>query len=396
MKRAAFFAVFAATFAISAFAYDFGLVLDQGCAFNQDANSYSGSFAPWFSWELNEKVQLYFSGNFDISSEREDWQPPLLFEIGRFEMNYLLAPGKLLNAGRIRYSDGSGLVASGLFDGAGVNFDWRIGRVSLGGYYTGLLYKETAQITMTGEDALDYYAPWGAGDGGRYFAPSRLFAVLGYDIPGLLFALDTLSLEAIFQFDVSAHDEPLHSQYLEAGYSFSPIRRFQFDVGVIVEGMESNAAGFQAAFAGYGDAMMDVPGSLNDRFSVGIRSSSGNTSDTVTAFNPINGHSGGMVFAPKFSSITVISGTYEARLLETLSFDFAVRGFLRTDKTSVGGAEIDSDSSGLGAECYGSVIWAPMDDISCTLGGGAFFPGQAFAGETPVKWNISVGLILSL
>jgi hypothetical protein len=223
-----------------------------------------------------------------------------------------------------------------------------------------------------------------------------LFATLGWDVPGLLFALDTLSLEAIFQFDVSAHDEPLHSQYIEVGYTLFPIRRFQFDLGVIVEGMESSAAGFQAAFAGYADVKLDFPGSLNDRLSIGARSSSGKVNDAVTAFNPINGHSGGMIFTPKFSSIAIISSTYEARLFEPLSFDFATRYFLRTDKTGVGGAEIDSDSPYLGTECYSSLIWAPMDDISLTLGGGAFFPGKAFASETPVKWSISLGLILSL
>ncbi|AEF85365.1 hypothetical protein TREPR_0112 [Treponema primitia ZAS-2] len=398
MKRLVFFALFAAIFSASAFSYDFGLVLDQGGKFSDDVNSYSAGFVPWFSWGTNEKLQLYFSGNLTIKYEGDDWHRPLpLFEIGRFEADYMLAPGTALKAGRIAYGDSSGLVASGLFDGVNGNLDWRLGRLFLGAYYTGLLYKETAEITMTGEDSFDYYAPWDADDMGSYFAPRRLLATLRYDIPGILGALNNLSLETIFQFDVSAHDNPLHSQYIEVGYALFPIRYFQVDLGLIVEGMESKAKNFQAAFAGYADVKMDIPGSLKDRFSLGIRVSSGKANDTVTAFNPINGNSMGMVFAPKFSSITVISGIYEARLLETLSLDFEARYFLRTDTSNTGyGGIIDSDSPGLGAEFYNSFIWAPLDDISCTLGGGVFFPGKAFASKTPVKWNISMGLILSL
>jgi hypothetical protein len=52
----------------------------------------------------------------------------------------------------------------------------------------------------------------------------------------------------------------------------------------------------------------------------------------------------------------------------------------------------------LGGELFGMFVWAPVSDFVINIGGGAFFPGagNVFTAETPIRWKISAGIILSL
>jgi hypothetical protein len=95
---------------------------------------------------------------------------------------------------------------------------------------------------------------------------------------------------------------------------------------------------------------------------------------------------------------------YKARFHETLSLDTGVRYFMRTDTESYGeipeantGEDANAESVFYGGEVYASVVWAPLDDITVMLGGGAFFPGwgNVFDSGTGPDWKITTGLILS-
>jgi hypothetical protein len=52
----------------------------------------------------------------------------------------------------------------------------------------------------------------------------------------------------------------------------------------------------------------------------------------------------------------------------------------------------------MGGELYGTLLWAPVEDLMVTLGGGAFFPawGDVFVPNVPVRWKASAGFIFSL
>jgi hypothetical protein len=101
------------------------------------------------------------------------------------------------------------------------------------------------------------------------------------------------------------------------------------------------------------------------------------------------------------SSLARIYLGYRARLHETLSLDTGMRYFIRTDTESAG--EIWRTTAAkdaavfYGAEACASVIWAPLDDITVTLGGGAFFPGlgNVFGSGAGIGWKLTAGLILS-
>lgn len=398
MKRLLFFLLIG-SFTVSSYAVDFGLLAEQTAELDQDTTvSYTARLTPWFSSGINEKVQLYFSGSAVFEYEDDTWRPLPLFELSRFEIIYRPVQGTLIEAGRIRFSDVSGLIASGLFDGLSGELPLGPGRLNLGVYYTGLLYKETAEIAMTAEDLVDYGKTWDWDDLGAYFAPKRAIANATYTIPGILGPLNNLSLEGIAQLDVSSHDNLLQSQYFEIKYDFFPLQKLEAGLGAILEGVEYADEPFRAAFAGFADTRIYLPGFVNQSISLGAAFSSGNWNQTFGGFTPINGHPRGMVFTPKFSSLAVFTIGHKARLHETLSTDIAARYFMRTDTDSF---YVDSDAGSdayfLGAELFGSVLWAPLDDVSLTLGGGAFFPkaGNVFASDMPVQWKLSTGLILS-
>jgi hypothetical protein len=52
----------------------------------------------------------------------------------------------------------------------------------------------------------------------------------------------------------------------------------------------------------------------------------------------------------------------------------------------------------MGGELYGTLLWAPVEDLMITLAGGAFFPawGDVFVTDAPVRWKASAGFIFSL
>jgi hypothetical protein len=400
MKRpAAFFAIILCC-AVSVFGLDFGLLLDQRLEINQDDLSYTGSAGPWFSAGISEKLQFYLSGNIAFKYTEETWDKPFsLLELSRLELDFRPVSRALIKAGRFAFSDSSGMIASGSFDGLYGELRTALGRVSTGAWYTGLLYKETAKITMTGGDLVDYNAPR---DGvNSYFAPRRLLADLRWDIPGIFGPLNVLTLEGVAQFDLPDHGDTLHSQYLEIKYEFVPAPGLQITAGAIAEALEDGAGEYGIAFAALAETAVRLPGLISQRLSLGANFSSGNRDETFTAFVPLSGHPAGVLFTPAMSSLARIYLGYRARLHEALSLDTGLRYFMRTGTESPGeisGADaVEAAAVFYGGEAYASVLWAPLDDITIMLGGGAFFPGlgNVFDSATPVSWKFTTGLVLS-
>ncbi|MDR2185469.1 MAG: hypothetical protein LBO80_07375 [Treponema sp.] len=371
---------------VSAFGVDFGVTLDQRLEYNQDGQLYTGSTGPWLSAGISEKVQFYLSGNIAINYAQKAWDKPLpLPELSRLELNYRPESQTLIKAGRFVFNDSSGMIASGAFDGLYGEMQTTLGRVSAGLWYTGLLYRETAKIIMTGSDSIDYSAPWDGID--TYFAPRRLLADIRWDIPGILGPLNVLTLEGLAQFDLSDHEDTLHSQYLEVQYAIVPVPGLQVSLGGIMEVLEDGAGEYGIAFAALAETGIRLPGLISHRLFLGGNFSSGNRNDRLIAFVPLSGHPAGSLFTQTMSSLGRIHLGYKARLHETLSLDTGVRCFMRTG----------SEALFYGGEIYASLLWAPLDDIAVTLGGGAFFPrrGNVFdSGTDPVR-KIVAGIVLS-
>jgi hypothetical protein len=271
-------------------------------------------------------------------------------------------------------------------------------RLSAGAFYTGLLYKKTAYIVMSPGDYTDYY------DGDVYFASRRLVISAGWEIPALFNTEGKLDAGLVAQFDLNKPDDQLegdgkiHSQYALAKFTLPFLDYYNAEFGALL-GMteEDQEPGFCFAFSG-GLAWL-LPGGVNDRLSLNMALSSGSWSDAARAFHPINTITQGKVLRPNLSGLALVEGAYAVRLRQFLSADLQAAYFFRTDAHTYDDPDLDGASRSplLGGEISGGLTWAPVSDISASLGGGVFFPrlGKSFATDASPRWRISLETIIS-
>ena len=377
------------------FSYDFGLLMDQRFEADNESFVYYPIFVPWFSWNGDNGMSIYLSGILSLkhkssyggAGENDGWgYPVLLPEISRFCFMYRPNQNLFVEAGRIIYSDCMGMTAYGLFDGVRAETGLPVGSLSAGLFFTGLLYKETAQIMMTEADAANFV------ERDNYFASNRFFANVRYDMPLYNMPLSEyymLSLEALFQFDLNGEKEVLHSQYGKAMIEFYPQDKASVAVGALFEVMESND-GVSAAFGALARFRMALPTSFDSGLRVTGKFSSGPSSDSSYGFTPVSSPAQGIVFPETISGLAMISADYTARITQTLLADAALLYFIRTYNDSL------TEGNIYGCEIQASLAWQPLDDLRMTLGSGAFLPamGNVYT-NTQALWKIKASLILS-
>jgi hypothetical protein len=392
----------------SAGALDFGLAVTQGLkASNETGDAslvYTPVLTPWVSGPLGERFNLYLSGKtgFEYRAYFADdsafaWRDPAaLPELDRAELTWRFSPARFLTLGRQRFRDPSGFAASGLFDGISGSLSAGGSRFSAGAWYTGLLYKDTADIIMTGRDLLDYQKPFALDEG--YFASRRVLVSGEWDNPGLSPA-SSLVLGFLAQFDVNGDDDTFHSQYFSARYGLYLSGGFGLE-GTAALGAGETADEAGVFFAGALGLAWTPPGALNQRLSLRALYSSPSENDAVWSFMPVNSLPQGQVFSPPVTGLSVIRGAYTLRPFPLLSLEAEGSYFIRTDTVSLRDREPDKlkeEGYMLGGELYGTVAWTPLPDVAVSMGGGAFFPrlGNAFTDETAVRWKTALGLTLS-
>jgi hypothetical protein len=410
----------------SAHAFDFGLGLRQTAGYantSGDGNAayldYTGTYTPWFTLDLGRTARTYLSAQVSTVYNGERWtpaNPAVLPELERFEIEWRPASALYVEAGRLSFQDPLGIVAAGLFDGVGAGVVLGAARVSIGAYYTGFLYKESARVLMTPGDRAAYLDPFDYADMGTYFASRRVLASLTAEFADLT-PRSSLTVNALAQFDVNpagGNDSDdagrLHTQYLTARYTFQPLTALTLSaaaVGGLVENCGAGAAYAAANTTGYtrgqfaaaAGADWQVPGDLRDLLHGEVRWASGALNTNVAAFAPVTAAAQGQVFRPLLSGLVTASGTYTARLYPSVSASAAGTYFIRTDAETLAGEEYPPSAARLlGGELYGTVTWAPASDLTVTAGGGAFFPGlgDAFASNAAVRWKVSAGFSFSL
>jgi hypothetical protein len=392
-------------------ALDFGLVLSQdaraaGEASGSGAFAYAPTLSPWVSGPLGQRFNIYLSGKvgFELAqplgedSSGLSWRDPAaLPELNRSELVWLVSPVLYLTLGRQHFEDPAGFVASGLFDGLSGSFSAGGGRFSAGAYYTGLLFRDQADIIMTGRDLEDYEKPLALD--GRYFASRRIVATLGWENPGFN-ASSSLALGILAQFDANGGEDRLHSQYLSARYGLRHPLGFTAE-GAAALGMGENLDGdIRVFFAGALGGSWAPPGSLGSRLSLRLMYSSPAANGRLGAFAPVNILPQGRVFEPGIMGLSTIRAAYALQPLPPLSLGVEASYFIRTDTRSFVDQEPDKlqgEGYCFGGEVYGAAAWTPLPDLALSFGGGAFFPGlgNAFDGATEIRWKAVLGLILS-
>jgi hypothetical protein len=334
---------------------------------------------------LSLKYNNYDDGISDNDGLRE---PVVLPELSRFSFAYRAGQRYSIEAGRVVYADVLGHIASGLFDGLRFQTATPIGGVSAGAYYTGLLYKETAKILMTANDAAQYGKPVENFD--DYCASKRIFAAVRLDIPVMEY--HNSSFEVLAQFDMNDNEEKLHSQYAQAVIEIFTQENMKISGGFIFETMENGGGDFAAAYGALAAFETEMPGSLNDNLKFTAKFSSGPVNETFPGFVPLTTITQGMVFPGTFSGLWQAKINYTVRLLPSLFAETNISYFGRTY------SEADSGGNLYGGEIRASLAWQPLEDIRATLDCGVFMPGtgNAYPAGTGTTWKINVGLLLSL
>ncbi|MCL2411452.1 MAG: hypothetical protein FWC97_07390, partial [Treponema sp.] len=260
---------FAAPFAVPLAAQDFGLLLNQygsfghidGAAAGENQFEYRIGIVPRFSVNFNDNSSLFISAG--VSASRSD-DFDIIPELLRTEFSW--SSGHLgLNIGRIPYADPLGFIANGLFDGIQFTHTSQAGRFGFGAWYTGFLFKDTANITMTQADQLLYAAPFDINNfADTYFASSRLLASISYEN---LAIADFMRLNAavVGQFDLNDADETLNTQYLILRLGL-PVNNVFFQLGGSLAAMQSDGS-FNLAFSGEFGLYWTIPSGLGNRLS---------------------------------------------------------------------------------------------------------------------------------
>jgi hypothetical protein len=389
--------------AFSLSALDFGLLLDQtigtGGADNSSAADgvyYSGTFVPWLSMPLDslrKGTRLFLSAGF--TEEYANKNTSFLPEILRVELTFPVGEGMELIAGRMQYADPLGFIAAGLFDGARFSFAAEnIGTFGVGAWYTGLLCKKSAQITMTEKEwvsfntELDYEK-----FAGTYFAPSRFLFALDWDNPYLT---EWLRLKAALlgQFDLSG-DNTYNSQYLTVKAAV-PIKSFVFDFGGCIE-LAQAADKNNISLIGEMCIAWMPPTPIRDKLSLTGQFSSGTLDDIpLVAFVPVTTVTQGNILKANISGLSTICLDYTARLHENLSLNVSSTYFFLNDPVTYKGLPGGKGGPPLGNEFFGRLIWAPFSDLQFNLGGGVFLPSMGKADKTAGPlWRVELNAIIA-
>jgi hypothetical protein len=394
-----------AAFPGQAYAFDYGLIISTEPGYSSPEGEgffFNNSLSPWLSAPLGSKAKLYLSLKASLDYERKEWDLPMLLELGRTEFTYRLSPAISFALGRQNFKDSAGLIADGLYDGLSGSFVLGKTRLSAGAYYTGFLYKETAEILMTGNDYALYSRKLDYSDfSDTYFASRSIVAAVRSEFPDLI-SKSLLAFDVIAQFDLNTIDDDsltpqkINSQYIEAQYLYELTPAINLHA-VIAAGLAELDDTVETknlfSFAAKGGADWKPPTALRDLLAVQLTyaSSAGTGADSKTgSFTPVNNVTAGEIYTPAIAGTLSIQGKYSVRLLETLSAEGSAFYFINTAP--------DIDSRLLGGELFGNLIWAPDPDIRLNLKGGAFFPqlGNALPSDESIRWQIGLGLTISL
>jgi len=391
------------TFSLHAF--DFGLVFSQDAetdvpAFDFERTGFyiKGVLTPRFTARLGGKGSLYVSAAVSYEADPSDETDSftVIPELTRTDVNFNFGIINL-NAGRMFYGDPLGITADGLFDGALVSVVTRFGNIRAGAWYTGLLYRDRAKITMTsdemesGGEKVDY-----ENFADTYFAPSRVLAAVEYDHPSLAGFLG-LKASILAQFDAGGGN--LNSQYLTAALSV-PLKSVIFDLGGCFELIEYDGKVTPAFAADIGLTFV-LPTKLEKHIKLSWRYSSGVSEDeTVGAFLPLTTVPQGEIVEAKLSGLSLLSLGFTGRLAKPLSAEAAFTYFIRNDLGTYRYypvTEGDSEGFFLGAEIYGRLVWNITPGIRLNFGTGVFIPalGDAMP-EADILWRVKLNMVFSI
>jgi hypothetical protein len=369
-------------------ALDAGLLLDQSVTVKgteAGEGEYTGALIPYLSGLLGDAGEFILSVSMSYRNDAWIFVPELL----RTEITLRFGMGEF-TFGRIPYRDPLGIIAEGFFDGTQASLNTTAGTFSVGGWYTGGIYKKRASITMTDEEMRDYDDFYYT-----YFAPSRVFSALSWEHPSLGGLVD-IKLSGMGQVDLSGAG--LNSQYFSTKIAV-PFSYFVFDVGGCF-GMVEHLNEFKMSMAAEMGLTLMLPTRLENHISLRGRFSSGVIEgSSIGAFLPITTIPQGDLLEAKLSGLSLLSLRYLSRQHRILSTEITASYFIRSDlETYTDYPVIGAGSGGyfLGPEFFSRFFCNLTSEIRLGLGAGVFLPmlGNA-APEAGLHWRVEANMLFS-
>ena len=371
-------------------AVDFGLVANVFSGYGNTESVDEATFEfkadlwPRLSFLIGDNGEFFMSAGISFADSEPALVPALL------RTDFTMRFGNSgIRAGRMNYSDPLSFIASGLFDGIQLFSNSPSGRFSAGVWYTGFLYKNTAEITMTEDDQESFVVPLDLNDFNTYFAPKRMFTALEWSHPSLGEML-SINVTAIGQIDFTG--AAYNNMYLLAKAG-KPVNNFIFEFGggleIVMESSESEKP-VKLAFAGDAGLSWILPTNIFSRLSLTGKIASWQMENDISEFTPITTVYYGEILKHKMSGLTVLSLNYSARLNEAFGTSLTASCFYRYDEDS-------EELRGPGTEITGRLIWSPLSDLQLNLGGGAYLPALSNTGTSDKsRWFVGLSAILSI
>jgi len=376
------------------FGVDFGLLTGGYAAYLNSGFEYEARIIPRLSIPTGENGDFLLTAGMSVGKDDDNkfyYTPELLRT-----MLALRFGGTGITVGRMPYADPLGVIADGLFDGAQFYYAGSAGTISAGAWYTGFLYKKTANIIMTAKDQNVWYAALDYGDfANTYFAPKRAIASIDWEHPSVG---DFMRLNAAItgQYDLEDKD-PYHSQYVTLKAAI-PVKSWLIELGGSFEIAEADKLHF--AWAGDFGLSWALPTTFDSRLSLTGHIFSGRINDQMGAFVPITTKYFGNVFKEKLSGMSALGINYTARFVQSLGASISAQHFVRNDLGTYTGYPIPTKGSGnyfLGTEFFARLVFSPVSDLQFNLGGGSFLPslGNVGTDQDPL-WRVEMAVILAL
>ena len=386
-------------------AQDFGVLVDQSVDFNMNGLNvdnwqfnYSGSIIPYFSSLIGGNSELIIAAAFSYCVEPWFYIPELLLTELTMRLNR-----SEIKLGRMEYEDPLGMIASGYFDGALFSFDTNGGTFSIGGLYTGYLFKTRAAITMTKDEEKYSHEMYSFDDfQNTYFAPARLLSSLNWKHPSIGGFLD-VKFSLLGQFDFTGAN--LDSQYAVLNLSI-PSTYFILDFGGCFEliqynGIQNGMDDITMAVAAKAGLTLIIPDRHQKRISLqGIYASGVFEDVPIGAFLPVTTIPHGNLLNAKLAGLSIVSFNFITNYSDTVLSDLSVSFFMRNDLGTYNNYPVmGTDSKGfyLGPEFYYRFSLNSASGFHMNLGGGVFIPflGDAMP-DADILWRAEASILFSL
>jgi len=393
------FVLFAAVFAAAASlgALDFGMVLGQTALFkgviDKDTEEfvletgYAATLTPRLSFSIGNSMELFFAArlNYDYVEA-----PYLVPELLRAEFLYHTDRARLA-VGRMQYTAPFEYVADSSFDGVRADTATMWGNFYYGLWFTGLLYKKSANIIITDDDAFNYMTPVDYGNFvDTYFASRRLVSAFGWENPAVAGIINAKAAIA-GQYDLNnlfGRDTSYMSSLYFMGRFTVPFGNFSFELGglyqIAVSDLETGSGFTWDVSVNY-----YLHTKFPTRFTFSGYFSLDDGRDTLPNLVPINTKTFGMIADASPSGIAAFSFDYAVRINSAVSVSAGTMYYVRSSVLNAASQAGINSFRLIENEIYAQAVWSPLSDFQMSLGGGLDISSDP-------KWKIKLGMILAL